>query len=37
MADAIDAILDSLLDAAGGIGALLKEFKNALAALAHDV
>ncbi len=32
--DAIDAILDSLIDAAGGTGGLIKEFKDALAALA---
>jgi len=31
---AIDAILDSLVAAAGGTGGLLKEFKDALAALA---
>lgn len=31
--DAIDAVLDSLLNAAVGIGALLKEFKDALSAL----
>jgi hypothetical protein len=33
MFDAIDAILDSLIDAAGGIGAVIKEFKDALSAL----
>lgn len=32
--DAIDAILDSLIDAAGGAGGLIKEFKYALSALA---
>ena len=32
--DAIDAILDSLIDAAGGVGGIIKEFKDALAALA---
>ncbi len=32
--DAIDAILDSLIDAAGGTGGLIKEFKDALGALA---
>lgn len=31
--DAIDAILDSLIDAAGGAGGLIKEFKDALGAL----
>ncbi len=31
--DAIDAILDSLIDAAGGAGGLIKEFKDALRAL----
>lgn len=31
--DAIDAILDSLIDAAGGVGAVIKEFKDALSAL----
>lgn len=31
--DAIDAILDSLIDAAAGIGAAVKEFKDALGAL----
>lgn len=31
--DAIDALLDSLIDAAGGAGGLIKEFKDALAAL----
>jgi hypothetical protein len=34
MVDAIDAVLDSLLEAAGAVGALLKEFKDALGALA---
>ena len=32
--DAIDAILDSLIDAASGVGGIIKEFKDALAALA---
>ena len=32
--EAIDAILDSLIDAAGGAGGLIKEFKDALSALA---
>jgi hypothetical protein len=32
--EAIDAILDSLIDAAGGAGGLIKEFKHALMALA---
>jgi hypothetical protein len=32
--DAIDAILDSLINAAGGKGGMIKEFKDALAALA---
>jgi len=36
MVDAIDAILDSLIDAAAGVGALLKEFKDALASLAPE-
>lgn len=31
--DAIDAILDCVIDAAGGVGGLIKEFKDALAAL----
>jgi hypothetical protein len=31
--DAIDAILDSLIDAAGGKGGMIKEFKDAVAAL----
>lgn len=31
--DAIDAILDCVIDAAGGVGGLVKEFKDALAAL----
>lgn len=31
--EAIDAILDSLIDAAGGAGSIIKEFKDALAAL----
>lgn len=34
--DAIDAVLDSLIDAAGGIGSLIKEFKDALSALIDD-
>ena len=34
MVAAIDAILDSLIDAAGGAGGLIKEFKDALSALA---
>lgn len=34
--DAIDAILDSLISAAGGVGSLLKEFKDALRALIND-
>ncbi|MCU7806123.1 MAG: hypothetical protein KZQ96_23365 [Candidatus Thiodiazotropha sp. (ex Lucinoma borealis)] len=32
--DAIDALLDSLIDAAGGAGGLIKEFKDALGSLA---
>jgi hypothetical protein len=32
--DAIDAVLDSLIEAAGGAGGLIKEFKDALRALA---
>lgn len=32
--DAIDAILDSIIDAAGGVGGLVKEFKDAISALA---
>jgi len=32
--EAIDAVLDSLIDAAGGAGGLVKEFKDALRALA---
>lgn len=35
--DAIDALLDSLIDAAGGVGGLIKEFKDALGALARTV
>ena len=31
--EAIDAILDSLIDAAGGAGSLIKEFKDALSSL----
>ena len=34
LVDAIDAILDSLIDAADGAGGLIKEFKDALGALA---
>lgn len=34
LVEAIDAILDSLIDAAGGAGGLIKEFKDALSALA---
>ena len=34
--DAIDAILDSLIEAAGGAGGLIKEFKDALSALAGE-
>lgn len=33
-ADAIDVILGSLVDAAGGAGGIIKEFKDALSALA---
>jgi hypothetical protein len=33
MFEAIDAILDSLIDAAGAVGAVIKEFKDALSAL----
>ena len=32
--DAIDSILDSLIDAAGGVGWIIKEFKDALKSLA---
>lgn len=32
--EAIDAVLDSLIDAAGGAGGLIKEFKDALSSLA---
>jgi hypothetical protein len=32
--EAIDAVLDSLIEAAGGAGGLIKEFKDALRALA---
>jgi hypothetical protein len=32
--EAVDALLDSLIQAAGGIGAVLKEFKDATMALA---
>jgi hypothetical protein len=35
--EAIDAALSSLIDAAGGIGGLLKEFKDALSSLAKTV
>ncbi len=35
--EAIDAALDSLIAAAGGVGSLLKEFKDALLALAKTV
>lgn len=35
--DAIDAILDSLINAAGGAGGIIKEFKDALSALAKTV
>jgi hypothetical protein len=35
--DAIDAALDSLIAAAGGVGSLIKEFKDALRALAKIV
>jgi hypothetical protein len=35
--DAIDAILDSLIQAAGGVGGLVKEFKDALSALVKTV
>lgn len=35
--DAIDAILDSLIDAADGAGGLIKEFKDALAALVKTI
>jgi len=34
MIEAIDAALDSLISAAGGVGGLIKEFKDALYALA---
>lgn len=34
MVDAIDAVLDSIIDAAGGVGGIIKEFKDALSALA---
>lgn len=34
MFEAIDAILDSLIEAAGGAGGLIKEFKDVLSALA---
>ena len=35
--DAIDAILDSIIAAAGGVGGLVKEFKDALSALVKTV
>jgi hypothetical protein len=35
--EAIDAILDSLIQAAGGVGGGIKEFKDALSALAKTV
>lgn len=35
--DAIDAILDSLINAAGGTGGMVKEFKDALSALVKTV
>jgi len=35
--DAIDAILDSLINAAGGVGGMVKEFKDALSALVKTV
>ena len=34
---AIDAILESLIDAAGGAGGIIKEFKDALPALAKTI
>lgn len=34
MCEAIDALLDSLIEAAGGAGGLIKEFKDSLMALA---
>jgi len=34
LVEAIDAVLDSLIEAAGGVGGLIKEFKDALSALA---
>ena len=34
--EAIDAVLDSLIEAAGAIGAAIKEFKDALVALAPE-
>lgn len=36
MCEAIDAILDSLIEAAGAIGAVMKEFKDALSALVPE-
>ncbi len=35
--DAIDVLLDSLINAVGGVGALIKEFKDALSALVKTV
>lgn len=35
--EAIDALLDSLIQAAGGVGGLVKEFKDALSALAPSL
>jgi hypothetical protein len=35
--DAIDAVLDSLIQAAGGVGGVIKEFKDALSALVKTV
>lgn len=34
LVDAIDALLDSLINATGGVGGIIKEFKDALGALA---
>jgi len=34
MVDAIDAVLDSIINAAGGAGGIIKEFKDSLSALA---
>ena len=36
MCEAIDSVLDSLIEAAGMIGAAIKEFKDALSALAPE-